>query len=413
MVSIIKEILSQRNILVISLTTSLFSIVEMFWRPYWSLYLRELGAPVEVIGLLSMIQSASYLIFQLPGGFLADRIGRKKVIVYFTLANVLAPTVYLWATTWQQIIPGILLGALSSVYMPAFNAMISESIPFKRRGAGYGAYRMITSIPWTFSPLFGGIFMDRLGLSYGVRLFLQLNIAVTIVVTVIRAFTLRETLASPSSGEGKKELNEKEGSFAVFKQAPRTIYFMLFTACLSSFGMNLIMPYIVIYAVEQVGLTKTQWGVISMTTGLISMLLAIPGGILSDKIGRKLSILIGKTMSPLSFLGLSLSTDFAQIFLSQTISAVGAGFGLGAHGEMGGPAWQALIADLIPSKMRARIMGMMGTVTGLSGLPSPLIGGYLYKGYSPQAAFIVASVLGIIGTVIFGIAVKEPKEKER
>jgi len=233
------------------------------------------------------------------------------------------------------------------------------------------------------------------------------------IVTIIRAFTLRETLASPSSEDGRKESKEKEGSFSVFKQAPRTIYFMLFTACLSSFGMNLIMPYIVIYAVEQVGLTKTQWGVISMTTGLISMLLAIPGGILSDRIGRKLSILIGKTMSPLSFLGLSVSTDFTQIFLSQTISAVGAGFGLGAHGEMGGPAWQALIADLIPSRMRARIMGMMGTVTGLFGLPSPLIGGYLYKGYSPHVAFIVASVLGIIGTIIFGIAVKEPKEKER
>lgn len=385
----------------------------MFWRPYWSLYLRELGAPVEVIGLLSMVQSASFLIFQLPGGFLADRIGRKKVIVYFTFTNVLAPTVYLSATTWQQIIPGILIGALSSVYMPAFNAMISESIPYKRRGAGYGAYRMITSIPWTFSPFFGGILMDKFGLNYGVRLFLQLTIVTTVIVTAVRALTLKETLASPSVAKGERELNQKESSISIFRQAPRTIYFMLFTACLSSFAMNLIMPYIVIYAVEQVGLTKTQWGIISMTTGLISMLLAIPGGILSDRIGRKLSILIGKMMSPLSFFGLSLSMDFTQIFVSQMISAVGAGFGLGAHGEMGGPAWQALIADLIPSRMRARIMGMLGTVTGLFGLPSPLIGGYLYKGYSPQTAFVVASVLGVIGTLIFGIAVKEPEEKER
>lgn len=409
MVSIIREVLSQRNILVISLTTSLFSVVEMFYRPFWSLYLLELGASLEVIGLLSVIQGSSYLILQLPGGFLADRIGRKKVIVYFTLTNVLAPTVFLWATTWEQIIPGILIGALSSVYMPAFNAMISESIPYKRRGAGYGAYRMITSIPWAFSPLFGGILMDWLGLVYGVRLFLQFMILVTITITIIRALTLRETLAAPAKGEEK----EKEGSsLSAFKQAPRAIYFMLLTGSISSFGLNLIMPYIVIYARESLKLSYTEWGLISMVTGLISMFLAIPGGMLSDKIGRRLSILIGKLMSPLSFLGLTLSTNFTHVFLSQTISAVGSGFGLGAYGEQGGPAWQSLIADLIPSKMRARIMGMMGTMTGLSGLPSPMIGGYLYNTYSPQTAFIAAASLGIVGTVIFGLTVKEPKEKQ-
>lgn len=415
--SIVREVLSQRNILVISLTTSFWSIINMLYMPYWSLYLQELGASLEAIGFLNMIQSSSYLVFQLPGGFLADRIGRKKVIVYFTLTNILSPIVFLWAKTWEQIIPGILLGALSSVYMPAFNAMISESIPSDRRGAGYGAYRMITSIPWTFSALFGGIVMDRLGVSYGVTLFLKLTIVASVVITIIRGIFLRETLTSPKERKKKVEISVPNndgdaGTLSIFRQAPKTIYLMLLTACVSSFGLRLIMPYIVIYAVKNIGLTKTQWGLISMTTGLISMLLAIPGGIFSDKIGRKAVILIGRTTSPISLLGLTFSSNFTQVFLVQIISSIGSGFGGGGYGGMGGPAWQALVADLVPSRMRARIMGLMGTVTGLSSFPSPIIGGYLYDDYSPQIAFIVASMLGILGAVMFGIFVKEPKKRE-
>ncbi|MFB0543291.1 MAG: MFS transporter, partial [Candidatus Bathyarchaeia archaeon] len=106
------------------------------------------------------------------------------------------------------------------------------------------------------------------------------------------------------------------------------------------------------------------------------------------------------------------SRNFTQVFLVQIISSIGSGFGGGGYGGMGGPAWQALVADLVPSRMRARIMGLMGTVTGLSSLPSPIIGGYLYENYSPQTAFIVASMLGLLGSVAFGIFVKEPKKRE-
>jgi len=48
----------------------------------------------------------------------------------------------------------------------------------------------------------------------------------------------------------------------------------------------------------------------------------------------------------------------------------------------------------------------------LSGLFSPLIGSYLYKAYSPQMAFVAAASLSILGTVIFSLTVKEPKEKQ-
>jgi hypothetical protein len=54
-------------------------------------------------------------------------------------------------------------------------------------------------------------------------------------------------------------------------------------------------------------------------------------------------------------------------------------------------------------------MGTIGTVTGLVGTPSSLVGGYLWQLYSPQTPFYLSLVLGLIGTAVFAFGVKEPK----
>ena len=77
-----KEVFSNRNILAIGLTTSLWTLCNSGWRPFWSIYLtEELGADLFAVGLLSTIQTADQLLFQLPGGLLADRVGRKPLIM--------------------------------------------------------------------------------------------------------------------------------------------------------------------------------------------------------------------------------------------------------------------------------------------------------------------------------------------
>ena len=77
-------------------------------------------------------------------------------------------------------------------------------------------------------------------------------------------------------------------------------------------------------------------------------------------------------------------------------------------GIIGGPAWQALVADIIPSDRRGWIMGLMGTLIGLLSLPGTWIGGYLYDFVSPMAPFYTSFGLGITAFLIF---VNEPKEK--
>ncbi|NIN64179.1 MAG: MFS transporter, partial [Anaerolineae bacterium] len=69
------------------------------------------------------------------GGIIADRIGRKKVIVFGTALRTIAPLLLFFAKSWQLVVPGLILNSMSSLYGPAFNAIISESLPKDRRGS--------------------------------------------------------------------------------------------------------------------------------------------------------------------------------------------------------------------------------------------------------------------------------------
>ncbi len=155
-----------------------------------------------------MIQSSERLLFQLPGGLLADRFGRRKIIVYGTALRIIPPLIYLLAADWRQVIPGLLINGAASIYMPAFNAIIADSLPEMERGAGFGAFRMITSIPTIIAPLIGGAVMDALGYREGVKVFLFLTVIVSILVTVVRSRVITETLVDVKP---KTDSEEKRG----------------------------------------------------------------------------------------------------------------------------------------------------------------------------------------------------------
>lgn len=408
--SIFKEIFSNKNVVVMVFSACMWAISNTLWRPFWSLYTLELGATKETLGLLSMIQASSLLLFQLPGGLLADKFGRRKVIVYFTAFRILTPIFYLFATSWSHLIPGLICQSIGSAYLPAYNALMAESLPYRKRGAGYGAYRMMTSLPRTFTVLLGGVIMDSMGLLNGFRIVLIWSSFISALVFIVRAKFLSETLGVEEKKSSKVDLKE---SFSQIFNLPKGIWAMIVVACMSSFAVRMAMPFLVVYAVEVIGISKTEWGLIQMVVGLLSSFLSMPGGMLSDRIGRKPLILGSRVISPVTMLGLTLSKNFSHVLIIRALGAIGAGLGGGIWGMMGGPAWQALVADIVPSQRRGAVMGLMATITGVIGVPSSWLGGYLWDYHAPEFTFWVSFVIGIFPILIFFAFVKEPKKRER
>ena len=407
----IKTVFSSKNITTIAITTSMITLCDMGWRPFWPLYLKDaLGASVWAISFLSMLEQSERLVFQLPGGVLADRFGRRRIIVYGTAIRIFTPLLYLWATDWITLIPALLLNGVTSIYMPAFNAIIADSLPNDERGAGYGAFRMITSIPQIFSPVIGGYLFDRMGPAEGFRLFMYISIIVNAIVTYTRYRIITETLFDEDEIEERKRPPVREQIIDTMSLG-RDVWIMVLVETLGAFGSGIVFSLVPIYARDYIGLSYTQLGIVMTVGGVITTILAMPGGMLSDRVGRKPVISLSRILPSTALIGITFAQSFSHYVFTQVLSAVSQALGGGSR-MGGGPAWQALIADLVPKEKRATVMGTLGTITGVIATPAALAGSWLWNQLGPVWPFRVSALTGLISVVIFIAGVREPLEKK-
>jgi len=399
-----RDVFSNKNILAISLTSSLWSLMGQGYRPFWALYLQDfMGASVTNIGVFSMISTAESLLFQLPGGLIADRYGRRRLILFGTVLRTFGPVLYLMAPSWEWVIPGAVIAGMTSLYMPAFHAIIAESLPSKRRGSGYGVYNTITRIPNIISPLIGGILVDTYGLYRGVRIFLMMQIGASILGIVVRYFNLQETIVHKS---GKRPPIMPTAQ--TFRGLPRPIFIMMIVSIIGSFSGRLVMDYTNLYALDILKITPTQLGLITSIAGLVQMVLTLPSGMLSDKYGRKNNIMVSRVVAPVTQYFMAAVSGFGPYLLVRSFNSIGLAFG-GGGVQAGGSAWNALIADIVPSEKRATVNGAIGTLTAVVAAPSSVIGGWLWETFYPQLPFQLSAVVGLVAAAVFWLGVNEPE----
>ncbi len=403
--SMFRDVFSNKNIMAISVTVALWGMMGQGYRPFWALYLKDhLGASITNIGIFSMISTAESLLFQLPGGLIADRYGRRKLVLAGTVFRTLGPVLYLLAPSWEWVIPGAIVAGMTSLYMPAFNAIIAESLPSKRRGSGYGVYNTITRIPNIIAPLLGGLLVDRYGLYRGVRMFLVMQIGASILGIIIRFYNLKETVVHRT---GKRPPIVPTAQ--TFKELPRPIFIMMIVSIIGSFSGRLVFDYINLYALDILKITPTHLGLITSIAGLVQMVLTLPSGMLSDMYGRKNNIMVSRVVAPVTQYFMAAVSGFTPYLVVMSFNAVGVAFG-GGGVRAGGSAWNALIADIVPSHKRATVNGVIGTLTAVVAAPSSVLGGWLWETFYPQLPFQLSAVIGLVAAAVFWLGVNEPEK---
>ena len=394
-----RRIYSNRTFLVLNLSDMIFMLGGNLWWTFQPLYILALGASKEELGMLLMFGSAMMLFPQIPGGILSDRYGRKKVILAGAVLRLIPPIIFLLANNWTLFFPGLFINSLSMVDAPAWNALLVESIPNDSRGTAYSIYRMMVSISGIFTAPVGGILMDSMGVIPGTRLCLISNEALLLLYTLIIWRFIKE---AKDNNAGKNEDHTNANVVRALRHVPRKITVVIIVQGLCSFAAGLSTSYMVIYASEVIGLSKTEWGVLGTTVSLLATALSAPAGTLSDRIGRRSCILASQVLSATSIFLFINSTSFGWVLLARALEGVGSGFGGLVAGFMGGPTWQALVADLTTKQDLGGVMGLIGTLTLTFSTPAPFIGGYLYDTFSPalplqlSAMTTVAAILAML-----------------
>lgn len=184
----------------------------------------------------------------------------------------------------------------------------------------------------------------------------------------------------------------------VFREYPSQFWIVVGGTFIDRLGGAMLFPFFTLYLTRKFEIGMTEVGAIFGMFSISSFIGSMIGGALTDRIGRKSVLLFGLVMSALSAVLMGI-IDNLTLFLVVTLV-------VGILSDVGGPAHQSLVADILPEHQRAQGFGILRVAFNLAVVIGPLIGGLLATS-SYLYLFITDAITSSITAVILFFALKE------
>src|SRR5881227_1192217 len=156
----------ERNVAIASAAMFLLGLGEELWKKFLPKYLEHLGAGPAVIGLFGTTEDFFDAVYQYPGGWLADRAGRRRAFLVFIAIASVGYLIYLLSPSWPFIFLGLGFAmAWHSMASPAIFAVIGDALPKQRRAIGFTFQSILKRVPVIVSPLIGAALISAWGIT--------------------------------------------------------------------------------------------------------------------------------------------------------------------------------------------------------------------------------------------------------
>ena len=350
------------------------------------------------------------MLSRLLGGYLADLLGRKKLVVILTYLYSSTYLLFYFATTWWDVLWIEIFASILLLYQPALWAIVADSLPMKVRGRGYAFINLIPSFMTIFSPMIALFFLGMSnGDLVGAQKLMFLSAFLTGAITAtFRALFLRETLKV--SGDktvrgGFSQVFSEYGYSIRYIFRNMKVLVVVYALLAISTGLSFLSQY---YALFYLEITLDTWGYVIFYGNVASFIATVIAGYLADKAGRKISLLTGiisNLMGLIAFVLAPMGNKAVGYLLFWSIlTYIGFGFFMNA--------FQAIETDLIPKELRGRCFAIISLIWDLTLAISQLVSGFLYENISPVTPFMISIIVAAI-TVIFAFKVPETLKREK
>ena len=349
----------RRPFAVLWLSTTLFYLGFQLLLPVMPLYATRLGARESHIGFIIGVFALAAMVPRPVAGDLADRIGRRPLVLLGTAIFALAPLGYAVVAT----VPGLLLlrlfhGTGMGFGPTAATVVATDLTTAERRGRAMGVYSLASAVGLALGPYLGGALVPRLSFT---AIFL---VATTIeAAAFVLAWTLPETRPAAHHVAPASVVDDPPSRARALERfgrrwfSPAAVYpaGLVMALYVSYGGLSALLPLFV--AQRQLG----NPGLFFTVFALVSLVVRSPAGRLSDRLGRRAVIAPALAISGASLVVLGLAGSRAT-FLGAAV-LYGVGFGAGQ------PALLAMTADRVTPGERGRAMGTLYTAweLGISG----------------------------------------------
>jgi len=357
---------------------------EELWMRFLPKYLESLGAAVWAIGLFDAIKTWIGAVYAYPGGLISDRWGLRKALCFFTLLSLAGYIGLLVSPHWEWVIlSSFLFLSWTSFSLPATFSLVGSSLATNQHAMGIGVQATLKRIPIVLGPSMGGLLIDRFGVIRGTRLGVIVAIALA-CVTVAVQWQIQDVPGTRSAA-ARVSFWQSVRSFSPALQR------LLLSDILVRFCERIPYAWVILYVMDNLGLTATQFGILTAIEMVSAIACLIPVAYLSDRYGREpfiITTFIFFTLFPISLL------------VAYSFSGLCVAFVIRGLKEFGETARKSLIIGLSPEPRRGQTIGTYYLIRDCLATVAAFLGAALWS-ISPMTNFVGAAAIGAVGTLLY------------
>lgn len=379
----------KRNLVILLLAIFVIGAGEELWIRFVPKYLKDLGATVLVIGLYDTIRTLLGALYAYPGGVVVDRWGQRRAFMIFNLVSIAGYALVLLIPHWATVIVGMFLFLSWSCFsLPATFSLVASALEANRYSMGIGVQSVIKRLPIMIAPFFGGMLIDRFGVINGVRVAL----IISIVLSGLTLLLQRELRDEPK-GEDAPDRWSFWKSLGEFNSPMRRL---LLSDILIRFCERIPFAWVIIFAMDYIGASGKQVGMLTTVEMLAAILCIIPASHYADRYGREPFVIVTFIMFTLFPVSLMVARAYPAYSLGLLVIA----FAIRGLKEFGDTSRKALIIGYCDPIRCGQMVGAYYLVRDLIVSIGAIIGAYLWA-LGAELNFLAATAFGIGGTIFY------------
>ncbi|MHC5111301.1 MAG: MDR family MFS transporter [Planctomycetota bacterium] len=329
---------------------------------------------------------AGSLLAALVGGYLADTLGRKPVMLIALFGGAGVLTLFAELRTPVEVYAAAFTFAFfGEMYRPAASAMIADLVEPSRRAHAFGLMYFAINLGFSAAPLIGGILAD-----YSYRYLFWIDAITAGAYAMLIVFKIKETLTTSSGKESQESVSFVQAAAHIARDRVFLIYFVAIF-----FSSVVYLQHISTFPIfaDQNGVGATVFGRLIAINGIMIVCLQLPVTSWVNRHSRGSMMMLGSLLIGVGYwLNAFGGTSW---YFAMTVA-------IWTLGELvQAPLLMAIVGDLSPKNMRGRYMGMIGVSFATAMMIGAPIGGWVMQVFSGQTLWWWCLILGSISAALF------------
>jgi MFS family permease len=341
-----------------------------------------LHAGAASIGIIEGLAETVVSLLKYFSGTYSDRLGKRKPVFAFgyTVSNIVRPLIGIAGSWWQVLVFRVSDRIGKGVRSAPRDALLADSATPEHMGIAFGFQRAMDHTGAIIGPLIATALIQLGGLSIKTVFLLS---AIPGIVTVVLAWFLVVE---------KPKKKKPSGQSIMFTGSIKNRGYMLFLFAVIVFTLGNSTDAFLLLKARDMGIAIALLPIIWVVLHISKAVFSVPGGWLSDRIGRKPVIVAGWIVYGLVYLGFAFASTKLSIWL--LFFSYGLFFGLCEGTE------KAFVADLVEGENRGGAYGLYNMAIGIAAFPASVIFGVVWEKMGSHTAFMMGAILAITATVI-------------